>query len=166
MSKIDSYSGLEILSSRELERLDMSAIFAYQQRILRYPERTARLQAAAELSLAVMARKNERASPRYQNREVERSARPGWIYLVGGSGVYKIGKSIDIPGRLRAFLQLPFPTRLVHSIPTDDMVWAEACMHRTFAHCRMNGEWFDLSPDDVARICDIESLNPDEGGRV
>jgi len=97
-----------------------------------------------------------RRTPKHPPRD-----RSGYIYLVEGQNCYKIGKSIDVPTRTRSFgLQLPFPTKLIHSMPTDDMVWAEAYMHRTFAHCRMNGEWFDLSPDEVAWICDIESLNP------
>jgi len=88
-------------------------------------------------------------------------AQPGYIYLVGGNGVYKIGKSRDIPSRMRSFLQLPFKTRLIHSIPTSDMVWAENYLHRAFAHCRMNGEWFDLEPHEVDWICGLTTLNPD-----
>lgn len=101
--------------------------------------------------------RRERPSTRRSRRD-----RSGYIYLVEGPNCYKIGKSVDVPSRTRSFgLQLPFPTTLIHSIPTSDMVWAEASMHRTFAHCRMNGEWFDLSPDEVAWICDLDSLDPD-----
>lgn len=92
--------------------------------------------------------------------------RAGYIYLVEGENSYKIGKSKQLPARLKAFgLQLPFTTTLIHSIPTSDMVWAETSLHRTFAHCRKNGEWFDLTPDEVAWVCAIPSLEP-EGVRV
>lgn len=111
-------------------------------------------------ALEIIALKEARQLPRKPIQPTPR-ARSGHIYLVEGQNCYKIGKSVDVPTRAGAFtLQLPFPIQLIHSIPTSDMVWAEAYMHRTFAHCRMNGEWFDLSPDDVAWICDIESINP------
>lgn len=112
-------------------------------------------------ALALIADKEARR-PLRRSVQTNPRTRSGYIYLVEGQSCYKIGKSIDVPSRTRSFgLQLPFPTQLIHSMPTDDMVWAEAYLHRTFAHCRMNGEWFDLSPEEVAWICDIESLNPD-----
>jgi hypothetical protein len=90
-----------------------------------------------------------------------RKCKPGYIYLIKSAHGHKIGKTNHVPTRVGAFtLQLPFPTKLIHSMPTNDMMWAEAYLHQTFAHCRINGEWFDLSPDEVAWICDIESINP------
>jgi hypothetical protein len=161
VARTDPYSGLPILSRREMKQLTGHELFAYQQRILQYPERTRLLQTIAEQTQEIMARGIERSYYDKHNPRSEPVAQPGYIYLVGGNNVYKIGKSRDVPSRLRTFLQLPFRTQLIHSIPTDDMVWAEAYLHQTFAHCRMNGEWFDLTSTEVAWICDLESLNPD-----
>jgi hypothetical protein len=160
MSKVDPYSGLPILSRREMKQLTGHELFAYQQRILQYPERTRLLQSIAEQTQEIMARGIERSYYDKHNPRSEPIAQPGYIYLVGGNSVYKIGKSKEIPSRLRSFLQLPFKTRLIHTIPTSDMVWAENYLHRAFAHCRLNGEWFDLTSTEVAWICDLPSLNP------
>jgi hypothetical protein len=87
--------------------------------------------------------------------------RSGYIYLVEGQNCYKIGKSVDVPARTRSFgLLLPFKTKLIHFIPTSDMVWSESYLHGTFAHCRLNGEWFDLSPEEVAWICSLRTIEP------
>lgn len=98
----------------------------------------------------------------YLERRASLTTRPGYIYLVEGRDCYKIGKTKDLPTRIRTIgIQLPFQTRLIHFIPTSDMVWAETYLHRTFADARLNGEWFNLNSDDVAWICAIQSINPD-----
>ncbi len=94
-------------------------------------------------------------------RQITKNARPGYIYLVEGRDCYKIGKSKDAPKRTRTFgLLLPFQTRLIHTIPTSDMAWAEAYLHQTFADVRLNGEWFELGYDDVSWICELTELEP------
>lgn len=91
-------------------------------------------------------------------------SRPGWIYLVEGRDCYKIGKSKDVPTRIRTIgIQLPFQTRLIHMIPTNDMVWAEAYIHRVFADFRLNGEWFQLVSQHIHWICDLKDLHPPGG---
>lgn len=98
----------------------------------------------------------------YLERRASHSPRSGYIYLIEGQDCYKIGKSRDVPTRAGAFtLQLPFPVRLAHTIPTTDMVWAETSLHQAYAHCRMNGEWFRLAPGEVEQIHAIQSLNPE-----
>ena len=95
-------------------------------------------------------------------RPLRKPTEPGYVYLVEGRDCYKIGMSTNVPSRVSAFgLQLPFRTKLIHSIPTSDMKWAESYLHHTFAHCRLNGEWFNLTSDDVAWICALVELEPE-----
>lgn len=158
MANIDPRSGIPILSRREMKRLSFEALYDYHVRILNRSDRSAALHIALEQSAVIMLEKQHKLREAEQIRPV---ACPGYVYLVGGNNVYKIGKAKDVPSRLRSFLQLPFKTRLIHAIPTSDMVWAENYLHRAFAHCRLNGEWFDLAPHDVDWICGLTALNPD-----
>lgn len=75
----------------------------------------------------------------------------GAVYLVCMGEFHKIGKSHD-PGRRlhKLAIQLPEKHDLVHLIETDDPAGIESYWHRRFASQRTNGEWFRLSPEDVA----------------
>lgn len=161
MSKREQRTGIPILSRRELKQLSFNELIDYQTRILHIADRSQALQDVLEQSAAILLQKQQQIHDTRFALKGERYARPGYIYLVGGDNVYKIGKSKDVPSRLRSFLQLPFRTRLIHAIPTSDMVWAENYLHRAFAHCRLNGEWFDPAPQDVDWICGLTTLNPD-----
>ncbi|WP_323745073.1 GIY-YIG nuclease family protein [Noviherbaspirillum malthae] len=65
----------------------------------------------------------------------------------------KIGKSVDVRSRTRLFaVKLPFPTTVEHYAWFDDYSFAERDLHRKYHSKRLEGEWFDLSLDDVAHI--------------
>jgi hypothetical protein len=81
----------------------------------------------------------------------------GYVYLLNSpSNYYKIGRSKDPHSRKATFdIKLPFEVEFEHIIKTNDMIELEEQLHLRFAHCRVNGEWFDLSADDVAYIKSI-----------
>lgn len=78
----------------------------------------------------------------------------GFVYLgvlkVGSQKRYKIGKTNLVSRRSSELsLQLPEKMELVHYIKTDDMTGIEKYWHNRFADKNTNGEWFNLSVDDV-----------------
>lgn len=94
--------------------------------------------------------------PRATMRSRSKAADPdpivtGVVYLIRMAEFYKIGKSND-PGRRQYELGLQLPEKhdVIHIIETDDPSGIEAYWHRRFAGQRTNGEWFRLSPEDVA----------------
>lgn len=84
----------------------------------------------------------------------------GFVYLLKStSGFWKIGKTKNPDNRLKTFgVKLPFEVEYEHLIPCEDHNAAEYSLHQRFEANRVNGEWFDLSPDDVAYIKTIQSL--------
>lgn len=75
----------------------------------------------------------------------------GFVYLLKSGRHYKIGKTNSVGMRERQLqIQLPEKARTVHAIKTDDPSGIEAYWHRRFEAKRKNGEWFELSAQDVA----------------
>lgn len=77
---------------------------------------------------------------------------PGYLYLVkmGGQGIYKIGKSVDVQKRLTQFgIQPPFPYQLIYARRVNSVGYREQLLHKTYRNYRLNGEWFRLSPGQV-----------------
>ena len=74
----------------------------------------------------------------------------GFVYLMRSGRHHKIGRSTSVDGRARQLaIIIPVPPTTIHSIETDDPTGVEAYWHRRFADKRGEGEWFDLSPDDI-----------------
>ncbi len=78
---------------------------------------------------------------------------PGYVYVLEGNGTYKIGRAKDPVKRSELLaIQLPYKVNLLFTIPASNPRSLEADLHEHFADKRLNGEWFDLSPEDVAYI--------------
>lgn len=79
-----------------------------------------------------------------------------YVYIIRDvqvSGLYKIGRSRAFAQRLFDFgVKLPFEVHLVHLIECQDECATEAQLHRAFRRQRRNGEWFDLSDQDLEWI--------------
>jgi len=75
----------------------------------------------------------------------------GSVYMLKGPGHrYKIGRTNVFGRRSRELaIQLPFETRKIHVIETDDPEGVEAYWHQRFAAKRINSEWFKLDVEDV-----------------
>lgn len=81
-------------------------------------------------------------------------SKPGFVYLLISGGRYKIGRT---SGRLQVRIAqiqrvTPWHIELVTKIKTKDPQRVEADLHERFAAKRLAGEWFDLTPGDVAYI--------------
>lgn len=86
---------------------------------------------------------------------------PGYVYLLKSPYGYKIGKTVNIRSRTRLFeVKLPFKFTLEHHAFFDDYSAAESQLHRRFASRRLEGEWFDLTEDDVRGIREMGRQGP------
>jgi hypothetical protein len=81
--------------------------------------------------------------------------RSGYVYLLEAEdgSCFKIGRSKVVSRRLTQIRpNLPFKVRIVATIWMRDCWELEKYLHETYAHFRMNGEWFQLPPPDVTRF--------------
>lgn len=82
----------------------------------------------------------------------------GYVYLVvSDSGYYKIGKTKYPDDRRQTFeIKLPFRIKFEALIFSENMNRLEKDLHAKFTHKRIDGEWFDLSADDVEYIKSLD----------
>lgn len=87
--------------------------------------------------------------------------RAGYVYLLRAhSGLYKIGFTKNPDHRIETFsVKLPFEVEFEALINTDNMHQLERGLHVMFDDKRVNGEWFNLSPEDVAYIKSLQGGN-------
>jgi Meiotically up-regulated gene 113 len=74
----------------------------------------------------------------------------GFVYLMKSGRHHKIGRTISVGSRERQLaVKIPIPPTTIHAIETDDPSGVEAYWHHRFAEKRGEGEWFNLSSDDI-----------------
>jgi len=93
------------------------------------------------------------------SREIKKREQPipklkmieGYVYVLKSpTGAYKIGKTKHPKDRLRTFhVKLPFEVEYACLIPTQNMNDLEHQLHIKYKDKRINGEWFNLSDDDL-----------------
>jgi len=77
----------------------------------------------------------------------------GVVYVLKSAYGYKVGRTRNVPSRMRTFgIQLPFIYTIPLCVWFDDHYAAERRYHGIFANKRINGEWFDLTEDDIDLI--------------
>jgi hypothetical protein len=84
-------------------------------------------------------------------RPRKRKVAVGYVYLMKSGRHFKIGRSNSVGRReWELGIKIPIPPSTLHSIETDDPVGVEAYWHRRFSDKRGEGEWFNLTADDIA----------------
>ncbi len=88
------------------------------------------------------------------------SSTSGVIYLLRTGSYYKIGKTNDPTRRYRELdIQLPERAERIHEISTNDIHRCERHWHLRFRDLRANGEWFQLSQEDVEEVKSVTDIN-------
>ncbi len=83
----------------------------------------------------------------------------GYVYLAKSGIHFKIGKTNAVGRReYELRLQLPERVKTIHVIKTDDPAGIEAYWHKRFEAKRKQGEWFQLSKDDIDAFKSRESM--------
>jgi hypothetical protein len=95
----------------------------------------------------------------YPNREgksppKKKKPQKGYVYLLQSpTEAYKIGRTKAPQDRIKTFgVKMPFEVEYIALIKTDDMVKLEVNLHNKFTDKRIDGEWFELSLEDVEYI--------------
>jgi hypothetical protein len=74
----------------------------------------------------------------------------GYVYLMKSGRFYKIGSSGNVERRnYELGIKLPEDIKIIHKIRTDDPMGIENYWHNKFKDKRKQGEWFDLSKEDI-----------------
>lgn len=83
---------------------------------------------------------------------------PGFVYLLQSpTGYFKIGRTRNPERRISTLdVKLPFEIEVIALIPCPDMRQLERDLHERYADKRAGGEWFALTPEDVAYIKGLE----------
>jgi hypothetical protein len=90
----------------------------------------------------------------------------GLIYFIESDGLYKIGLTSDVENRLRSLRRKSPSLRLLWTVFYDDVLKAEQEWHGRFAGCRVKGEWFALSREDLNHAIRLSIFMASQGQSV
>jgi hypothetical protein len=81
----------------------------------------------------------------------------GFVYLIElENGLFKIGKAKEVSARMKVFtVSFPMKWTIAHYFSSQDYSIAEDTLHKKFCDKREIGEFFRLTPADVAYIKSI-----------
>lgn len=97
-------------------------------------------------------RRNEGYYDIPQPKKKERSKQEGFVYFLKEhhSNTVKIGRTINIKSRSSQFeVKLPFKWDFIKITHCNDCVKLEESLHAELAEKRVQGEWFDISYEDI-----------------
>lgn len=95
----------------------------------------------------------ERLHPIEVVGEPSASTRGGYVYVLESAYGYKVGRTRNVPNRMRAFgVKLPIAYTVRLCAWFDDHYEAESAYHRLFGDRLINGEWFSLQEQDIDLI--------------
>jgi hypothetical protein len=126
-----------------------------------FPKLAAKLEKKLEQARQEYKEVESRREQAQQNQRAKDGLKPGmigFVYLIRAeNGLYKIGKAKNISRRMQPFsVSFPMKWEIVCYFQSEDYNAAELKLHRKFASKRDVGEWFRLSPADVAHITGIQ----------
>lgn len=104
--------------------------------------------------LSTVASETNQAAIPWEHRRSVRQQQRGFVYVVqADNGLVKIGKALDFNNRLRTLnTMVPYDLFVCCVLDTENMSGLEAFLHREFAGCRVKGEWFRLSDEQIRSI--------------
>jgi predicted GIY-YIG superfamily endonuclease len=79
----------------------------------------------------------------------------GFVYIArqtNESNVYKIGITTNISQRERSFSTGNAFVKIIASKKTENPQKLEYFLHKLFRECRISGEWFKLTDDDISDL--------------
>lgn len=144
----------EQFSKQECEHLLAKLAEFFNQSLLPIPGNYFTFYDAVKLRLSKIQEKE-----RKQAKQSSSKTTNGFVYLIQSpTGYYKIGRTKDPNDRIATFsVKLPFEVEYVCVIQTSDMYSLETILHNRYAKQRVNGEWFQLTPEDVEYIKGLAS---------
>lgn len=125
----------------------------YQEELVTFRDHDYCMVCAGDVVLPQTIRKEKH--PRWN-----RSNHPGYVYLIGGDKLHKVGITEgEVEKRLTGIQNMsPVPLTLVHSFYCDDCRNAERIMHDVYEEFNSHGEWFHLNEGQVYTFCTISGF--------
>lgn len=94
-----------------------------------------------------------RYSVSYNSPTEPKPKKAAFVYMLECGGRYKIGFSRDVERRIAELDNRPFPVNIiVVSKATTEAYEVEQYIHSKLEHLRINGEWYEISPEGVEKV--------------
>jgi hypothetical protein len=103
---------------------------------------------------------DEKATAKHPLQELKIGIQSRGVYILrASSGLYKIGKTVNVVKRLiNLWSMIPEEVYLFAFLPCHGHTAKEWILHREFDSRRVKGEWFKLLDEDIAKILDEHSF--------
>lgn len=93
---------------------------------------------------------------RLNKKKTQREKDVGYIYILKSELGYKIGKSKTLNNRMSVFnVKMPFAFESIFDAQIENYHSIEKELHELYADKNINGEWFNLSDEDIEAIKNI-----------